>query len=141
MLFNPPDDWIAKLYQQLSKFLQPIHKDYGSYVLSSSFPPFLGRVMPSLAPGNAIRWVLRRLIHSGHLTEVDADVIMTNDIYSADDSQQPFDVLDMKEKQRRRRANATSERGRGRNERVRKTASREGGTKRRATVHIVVEPS
>jgi len=115
--------YFAKLYQQLSKFLQPIDSDYGSYV-NASFPPFLGRVMPSLAPDSvedvtweirepyvlpAIRWVLRGLVQSGHLSELDADILLTNDIYYTDDSQQPFDVLDMKEMQRRKRANAASE--------------------------------
>lgn len=116
--------YFAKLYQQLSKYLLPTNPDgYGSYA-DSSFPPFLGRVIPSLSPGKledvtweirapyvlpAIRWILRGLIHSGHLSEVEPDVLMTNDIYFADDSQQPFDVLDMKEMQRRKRANAASE--------------------------------
>jgi hypothetical protein len=115
--------YFAKLYQQLSKFLQPIDEDYGSYV-NSSFPPFLGRVIPSTAPDNvedvtweirgpflipAIRWVLRGLVHSGHLTEVDTDVLLTNDVYFTDDSQQPYDILDMKEMQRRRRGNIPRE--------------------------------
>lgn len=115
--------YFTKLYQQLSKFLQPVDDDYGSYV-NSSFPPSLGRVMPSLGPENvedvtweirtpyvlpAIRWVLRGLVESGHLAELDTGVLLTNDIYYADDSQQPFDVLDVKEIQRRKRANAASE--------------------------------
>jgi hypothetical protein len=115
--------YFAKLYQQLSKFLQPIDEDYGSYK-NSSFPPFLGRVIPSTAPDNvedvtweirgpflipAIRWVLRGLVHSGHLTEVDTDVLLTNDVYFTDDSQQPYDILDMKEMQRRRRGNIPRE--------------------------------
>jgi hypothetical protein len=52
----------------------------------------------------AIHWVLRGLVQSGHLAELDTDVLLTNDIYFSDDSQQPFDVLDMKEMQRRKRA-------------------------------------
>ena len=114
--------YFAKLYQQLSKYLAPMERDYGSYV-NTSFPPFLGRVMPSLGPENvedvtweirtpyvlpAIRWVLRGLVDSGHLTEVGAGVLLTNNIYYADDSLQPFDVLDVKEMQRRKRANAAS---------------------------------
>jgi len=74
---NLHERYFARLYQQLSKFLQPVDNDYGSYV-NSSFPPFLGRVMPSVAPDNvedvtweirapfvipAIRWVLRVLIN------------------------------------------------------------------------------
>ena len=120
---NLHEVYFAKLYQQLSKFLQPIDEDYGSYA-NSSFPPFLGRVIPSTAPDNvedvtweirgpflipAIRWVLRGLVHSGHLTEVDTDVLLTNDVYFTDDSQQPYDILDMKEMQRRRRGNIPRE--------------------------------
>jgi hypothetical protein len=109
--------YFAKLYQQLSKFLQP--NESGSYV-NGSFPPFLGRVFPTVALDRemavtweirtpyvipAIRWVLRGLIHSGHLTELDVGVILTNDIYWTDVLQQPFDELDVKEMQRRKRAN------------------------------------
>jgi hypothetical protein len=48
-------------------------------------------------------------VHSGHLTEVDTDVLLTNDVYFTDDSQQPYDILDMKEMQRRRRGNIPRE--------------------------------
>jgi hypothetical protein len=113
--------YFAKLYQQLSKLLQP--SEYGSYV-NGSFPPFLGRVFPSVAPYvqsavtweirapyviPAIRWVLRGLIHSGHITELDSGVILTNGIYFTDASQRPFDELDVKEMQRRKRANTAGE--------------------------------
>jgi hypothetical protein len=113
--------YFAKLYQQLSKFLQPT--DNGSYV-NGSFPPFFGRVFPTVAPAcetavtweirapyviPAIRWVLRGLLHSGHIAELEDGVILTNDIYFTDALQQPFDELDVKEMQRRKRAHNADE--------------------------------
>ena len=92
-----------------------------------SFPPFLGRMVPvSLAKHGkfsweirapfqvpALRWVIRGLIQSGHIGELEpleqesmaSGVIMANHVYYTDNSLQPFEVLDSKELARRRRAN------------------------------------
>jgi hypothetical protein len=109
--------YFAKLYQQVSKFLWP--SENASYV-NGSFPPLLGRVFPTVAPDRetavfleigapyvfpAIRWVLRALIHSGLITELDVGVILTNGIYFTDVLQQPYDELDVREMQRRKRVN------------------------------------
>ena len=98
----------------------------GSFA-NGSFPPFLGRMIPhSMAKHGkfsweirapfqipALRWVIRGLIKSGHLGEVEpleqenlsSGVIMTNHVYYTDNSLQPFEILDSKELARRRRAN------------------------------------
>jgi len=96
---------------------------------ANSFPPYLGRVIapnskehvlweirtPFIVP--AIRWVLRGLIESGHLSPLEpmtpdstlsSGVIMTNDVYYCDSRLPPFEVLDSKELQRRKRASTTN---------------------------------
>ena len=131
------EEFYAKLYQKYSNFLvessaaadvknagdKPSSEFFGMYI-NGSFPPYLGRVVP-LSGWNdvswearlpfvvpALRWVLRGLIHSGHIDAVeplDASVgsgaIMTNDVYYWDPSLKPLEVLDSKELQRRKRAN------------------------------------
>ena len=59
----------------------------------------------------ALWWVLRGLIHSGHLTTVEpltsdllSGVFMTNDIYYWEAHAPPIEVLDLKEMQQKKRA-------------------------------------
>jgi hypothetical protein len=120
----------AKTFQAIGMNLISVANDdstLGQFV-DGSFPPFLGRVVPvqsAFAPNDkvsweirdqyvvaALRWVIRGLIHSGHLTQLgpresltDLGVIIPNHIYFVDESQVPFDILDVKELTRRKRAN------------------------------------
>ncbi|GKZ01312.1 hypothetical protein MPSEU_001082200 [Mayamaea pseudoterrestris] len=111
----------ANAYRDCAKELIS-DSDIGLFA-DDSFPPYLGRVIPVndggdgiweirsplLAP--ALRWVIRGLIHSGHLGEVEpitmdslsSGSIICNHAYFVDD-RQPFDVIDIKELQRRKRA-------------------------------------
>jgi hypothetical protein len=115
------EEHYSKLYQKYEKELKSVD-GYGAYV-NSSFPPYLGRVVPT-GPNNefvwelrssfvvpALRWVIRGLVHSGHLTAVEpmtadqsSGVILTNDIYYWDSRLEPYEVLDVRELQRRKRA-------------------------------------
>jgi len=126
------DDHYAKLYQLYSSSVVLNHdgdEAWGMYA-NGSFPPYMGRVIapyndsgfttweirnPFIVP--AVRWVIRGLIESGHLTAVEpvtadaflsSGVVVTNDIYYWDASLQPFEVLDLKGLQRRKRAGATA---------------------------------
>jgi hypothetical protein len=115
------EEYYSKLYQQHEKELKCVDI-YGAYV-NSSFPPYLGRVVPTGANNEcvwelrspfvipALRWVIRGLIQSGHLTAIEpmtvdpsSGVILTNDIYYWDSRLQPYEVLDVRELQRRKRA-------------------------------------
>ena len=122
------EDYYSKLYQTYSKLLASSEEvsSFGTYA-NGSFPPYCGRVVPIsekemsweirapfVVP--ALRWVLRGLIRSDHLTSVEpmttdliSGVIMTNDIYFWDNALQPFEVLDQKELQRKKRANKESD--------------------------------
>lgn len=118
------EELYAKMYQQYDNVLVPADGDssFGIYS-ANAFPPYLGRVVP--VDGNAevsweirppfvipaLRWVLRGLIESEHLTAIDkmtsdfsSGVILTNDAYYVDEKQKPFELLDLKELQRRKRA-------------------------------------
>lgn len=116
------EDYYSKLFQSIGKNLVT-QSGLGAYS-NGYFPPYLGRVIPIsgwdevsweirapfVVP--ALRWVLRGLIQSGHLTAVEnlaadfsSGVIMTNDIYHWDASLTPFEVLDLRELQRKKRAN------------------------------------
>jgi Bromodomain len=116
------EDYYSKLYQQYSNSLVA-RGGMGAYA-NASFPPYLGRVLPlsnwdevsweirSPFVVPALRWVLRGLIQSGHLTATEnlgpdfsSGVILTNDIYYFDTSLRPFEVLDLRELQRKKRAN------------------------------------
>ena len=118
------EEYYSKLYQAYSNLFAP-EEESESYGLFSngSFPPYLGRIVPVSEQGDvsweirapfvvpALRWVLRGLIQSGHLTSLEpmttdlsSGVILTNDIYYWDSSLQPFEVLDLKELQRKKRA-------------------------------------
>lgn len=92
-----------------------------------AFPPYLGRLLPTGARSGdanltweirepfivpALRWVIRGLIHSEHLTEVEplvaetmySGAVIANNVYYLDPSLQPCEVLNLKEIQRRKRA-------------------------------------
>ena len=128
------EDFYAKLYQKYSNFLvqSPAAANGGSACFGSyaqgSFPPYLGRVVPISGWSEisweirlpfvipALRWVLRGLIHSGHVTAIEnldasvgSGVIMTNDVYYWDSDLKPLEVLDSKELQRRKRANKSDD--------------------------------
>ena len=119
------EEHYAKLYQIYSNLLssQDESSSFGLYT-NGSFPPYLGRIVPLAnsmeasweirAPFviPALRWVMRGLIKSGHVTDleplatdVSSGVIMTNDIYYWDANLHPFETLDLKELQRKKRAN------------------------------------
>jgi hypothetical protein len=61
----------------------------------------------------SLRWVIRGLIHSGHLSQVEdltadnlnSGVLLANHVYYWDSRLEPYEVLDQKELQRRKRAN------------------------------------
>ena len=109
--------------------------------MEGSFPPYLGRVVPSdddadgpvaweirepyLVP--ALRWVLRGLVKSGHLAEVDGSlsdglsddapaqksfaagvVVPSHEYYCCGGARAPYDVLDEREILRRRRQDAAA---------------------------------
>jgi hypothetical protein len=116
------EDYYAKLYQRHLNSLVA-QNGLGAYS-NGSFPPYLGRVLPMsdwddmsweirgpfVVP--ALRWVLRGLIQSGHLTATEnlaadfsSGVILTNDIYYLDGNLKPYEVLDLRELQRKKRAN------------------------------------
>jgi len=99
---------------------------------SGSFPPYLGRVVPSknqhgftweIRPPFAVpalRWVIRGLVVSGHLTAIEpmfggsgglsnhdasSGVILSNDVYYWNpETCRPFEVLDTRVLQRKKRA-------------------------------------
>jgi len=116
------EDYYSKVYQQYSNSLVAT-EGFGAYA-NGSFPPYLGRVLPLsdrdevsweirapfVVP--AMRWVLRGLIQSGHLsateslgTDFSSGVIVTNDIYYFDSNLKPYEILDLRELQRKKRAN------------------------------------
>lgn len=120
------EEYYSKLYFQYEKELAPVGK-YGLYV-NGSFPPYLGHVTPSRNRHSmmweirspfavpAIRWIIRGLIYSGHLTaiepmtsDVTSGVVIKNDIYYWDRKLQPYEVLDARGLQRRKRADVAEE--------------------------------
>jgi Bromodomain len=116
------EEYYSRLYQSHATSLVSTN-GLGAYS-NGSFPPYLGRVIP-LSDWNemsweirapfvvpALRWVLRGLIQSGHLTATEhlaadfsSGVILTNDIYFLDTNLKPFELLDLRELQRKKRAN------------------------------------
>lgn len=114
------ETYYAKLYQQFSKQLSS-DSGYGLFA-NTSFPPYLGRVLPASFDRDdatweirfeyiipAVRWVIRGLIQSGHLTELEpltidapftSGVIMTSDLYYHDPSDHPFDLLEIRRKKK-----------------------------------------
>ena len=131
----------ARLYRDQSPNALILENDLGKYA-NGSFPPYLGRVVPNdgdesivweireqyLIP--ALRWVLRGLVQSGHLSEVEGTlsdgtleeaparsspygvgvVVPSHEYYypNNDNSHPPFDVLDEKEISRKRRQDAAA---------------------------------
>jgi hypothetical protein len=94
-----------------------------------SFPPFLGRVVPFIGMDHdhvweirepfiavALRWVIRGLIHSEHLSEseplssdsVNSGSILLNNVYTISDGD-PFEEIDLKVLVRRKRADQEAE--------------------------------
>mmetsp|Transcript_23862 Transcript_23862/g.36239 ORF Transcript_23862/g.36239 Transcript_23862/m.36239 type:complete len:191 (+) Transcript_23862:3354-3926(+) len=114
------ENYYAKLYQQMGKYLK-FEKQVGSFS-NNSFPPYLGRVVPVSFEScdcfweirseyviPALRWVIRGLINSGHLSSLEelsldaplsSGVIMTSDIYYHDSTLSPFDVLEIRRKKK-----------------------------------------
>ena len=134
------ESFYAKLYREHSPNALILDSGLGNYA-DGSFPPYLGRVIS--APGSnidddeaivweirdqylipALRWVLRGLIRSGHLQEVDgtltdgaledapartsfgAGVVVPSHEYYYNESYPPYDLLDEKEILRKRRQDA-----------------------------------
>ena len=87
------------------------------------FPPYLGSIIPTgTSPGDvsweirssfvvpAIRWVIRGLIESGHLSATEpvgsaGGVVVANHVYYHSKELNPFEILDQKELLRRKRSN------------------------------------
>ena len=140
------ENFYARLYQQHSPNAMILENEVGKYV-GGSFPPYLGRVFDTSADKNgsnivweireqyvipALRWVLRGLVRSGHLAEVDSSlsegvspdndgstgpragvafsfgsgVVVPNHEYYFNEQFEPFEVLDEKEIMRKRRVQA-----------------------------------
>eukprot|EP00529_Nitzschia_sp_RCC80_P002753 CAMPEP_0113454018 /NCGR_PEP_ID=MMETSP0014_2-20120614/7651_1 /TAXON_ID=2857 /ORGANISM="Nitzschia sp." /LENGTH=1788 /DNA_ID=CAMNT_0000345419 /DNA_START=143 /DNA_END=5509 /DNA_ORIENTATION=- /assembly_acc=CAM_ASM_000159 len=120
------EEHYSSLYQLHEKALLS-HSEFGKYS-PSSFPPYLGRVIPGkngkagrweirssyVVP--ALRWVIRGLIQSGHLTALEpmtndpnSGVILANDVYYYDPARKPFEVLDTRELQRKKRSDVDAE--------------------------------
>ena len=122
------ETYYAKLFKHCSKELVS-GSGYGVYS-NDSYPPYLGRVVPGIRSNDglweirstyivpALRWVLRGLIHSGHLTDVEplsmdapflSGVVVPNDIYYVDKSITPFGVLESRKKKRENTNGESSE--------------------------------
>jgi Bromodomain len=121
--------YFAKVYQKYSKQLSK-ESGYGSFA-NGSFPPYLGRVLPCSVDGLgdkweiksdyllcAVRWIIRGLIQSGHVTEfeplsIDAPltsgVIMASDVYFCDETSQPFHMLEIRRKKKDEGVDESSE--------------------------------
>jgi hypothetical protein len=137
------EQFYARLYRQHSPNAMILDSELGKYA-EGSFPPYLGRVFE----GNegivvweireqyvlpALRWVLRGLVRSGHLSEVDGSlsegiaadndigitgpragvaftfgsgIVVPNHEYYINNTFEPFELLDEKEIMRKRRAQA-----------------------------------
>lgn len=142
------EQFYAKLYRDHSPNALILDSGIGKYA-GGSFPPYLGRVVSSSVPTStnkddddaivweireqylipALRWVLRGLVRSGHLGEVDGTlsegvlddapartsfgagvVVPSHEYYHRNAAllQRPFDMLDEKEILRKRRAQAAA---------------------------------
>ena len=126
--------FFGKLYREHSPNAMILGDGLGTYA-NGSFPPFLGRVIQTDSESNvweireqylipALRWVLRGLVKSGHLAEVDgslsegllddaasrtsfgAGIVVPSHEYYYNESFPPFEVLDEKEVLRKRRQEA-----------------------------------
>ena len=126
--------FFGKLYREHSPNAMILGDGLGTYA-NGSFPPFLGRVIQTDSENNvweireqylipALRWVLRGLVKSGHLAEVDgslsdgliddaaartsfgAGIVVPSHEYYCNETFSPFEVLDEKEVLRKRRQEA-----------------------------------
>jgi len=129
--------FFGKLYRDHSPNAMILGDGLGTYA-NGSFPPFLGRVIQTDSDNNvweireqylipALRWVLRGLVKSGHLAEVDgslsdgllddaaarpsfgAGVVVPSHEYYYNECFPPFEVLDEKEVLRKRRQDAAAD--------------------------------
>jgi len=112
--------YYAKSYKHCSKQLFS-ESGYGEYA-NDSFPPYLGRVVVDGTPDGvvweirstyivpALRWVLRGLIQSGHVTAMEpmsmdspmsSGVIIPNDIYYIDKNIPSFGIFEGKKAKKR----------------------------------------
>ena len=127
----------GKLYRDHSPSAMILGNGLGTYA-NGSFPPFLGRVIQTDSDTNiweireqylipALRWVLRGLVKSGHLAEVEgslsdgllddaparssfgAGTVVPSHEYYYNESFPPFEVLDEKEVLRKRRQEAAAD--------------------------------
>ncbi|KAL7459013.1 hypothetical protein ACHAWC_010771 [Mediolabrus comicus] len=127
----------GKLYRDHSSNAMILGNGLGTYA-NGSFPPFLGRVIQTDSDTNiweireqylipALRWVLRGLVKSGHLAEVEgslsdgllddaparssfgAGIVVPSHEYYYNESFPPFEVLDEKEVLRKRRQEAAAD--------------------------------
>eukprot|EP01083_Nonionella_stella_P175866 613801_1 len=125
------EEYYAKLYynycsnHSTSHILQESMGDNGIGIYSEgSFPPYLGRIIPSMNGNSkmrtdvtweikkefvvpALRWVLRGLVNSNHLSEweefslstYDSEtLLLANHAYYYDKSKSPFAILDRRKK-------------------------------------------
>lgn len=131
------EEYFSKLYYRLQKFVKVKGDAAWGVYTDGAFPPYLGRVIPmptfsadckrisldgvsirweireaNLVP--AVRWVIRGLLQSEHLAQLEtldssSNLILPNNVYYIDPESTPFDVVDTKELTRRKRASATIE--------------------------------
>jgi hypothetical protein len=139
------EQFYARLYRMHSPNAMILDNELGKYA-EGSFPPYLGRVFDTgIDEGGsivweireqyvipALRWVLRGLVRSGHLAEVDGSlsqgihpdndgstgpragvaftfgpgIVVPNHEYFFNEQFEPFEVLDEKEIMRKRRVQA-----------------------------------
>jgi len=123
------EKFFAKLYKDYHKSLVPqaqgqVESGIGRFS-DEAFPPYLGRVIPSGKRSGenvweirepylvvALRWVIRGLVHSGHLSEIEpmtsdslsSGAVLANNVYFVDATREPFEVLDSRELIRKKRA-------------------------------------
>jgi len=130
----------ARVYHDHSHNALLLDNGLGQYA-EGSFPPYLGRVVPAVSSSSvdgivweireqylipALRWVLRGLVRSGHLAEVDGSlsegmsedattrtsfgsgIVVPSHEYYCNETSTPFDVLDEKEILRKRRQDAAT---------------------------------
>lgn len=131
----------ATLYREHSHNALILNSGLGKYA-DGSFPPYLGRVLPAATSNDddaivweireqylipALRWVLRGLVRSGHLQEVDGSlsegvtddaptmnsfgsgIVVPSHEYYYNETFAPYDIVDEKEISRKRRLDAAAD--------------------------------